>query len=82
MEVFLFEDSKYSHNLNLSLEEIKTVDKKMPMTNGVMSLGPTLSDNHFYQLIKSQTKEYFKDDIVSFFTTPGNKDIRMQLGGY
>ena len=52
------------------------------MSNGVMSLGPSLSDNRFYQLIKSQTQDNFKEDIVSFFTTPGNKDVRMQLGGY
>ena len=82
MEVFLFEDSKYSHTVNLDLTAIKVVDKKMPMTNGVMSIGPGLADNHFYQLIKNQTKEHFRDDVVSFYTTPGNKDVRMQLGGY
>ena len=61
---------------------MKTTEKKMPMTNGLMSLGPSLSDNRFYQLIKNQTKEYFKEDIVSFYTTPGNKEVRMQLGGF
>lgn len=60
MEVFLFEDSKYSHTINLNLENIKKLDKKMTMTNGIMSLGPSLQDNQFYQLIKEQTKEYFK----------------------
>ena len=52
------------------------------MTNGVMSLGPELSDNQLYHQIKEQSKDYFKEDIVSFYTTPGNKDIRMQLGGF
>jgi hypothetical protein len=54
----------------------------MAMTNGLMSLGPNLSDNKLYQLIKAQTKDYFKENIVSFYTTPGGKDVRMQLGGY
>jgi hypothetical protein len=54
----------------------------MPMTNGIMSLGPQLANNHFYQLIKNQSQDNFKEDIVSFYTTPGNKDVRMQLGGY
>ena len=39
---------------------MKITEKKMAMTNGLISLGPSLSDNHFYQLIKNQTKEYFK----------------------
>ena len=60
MEVFLFEDSKYSHTVSLDLSGIKVIDKKMPMTNGVISLGPSLTDNLFYQLIKNQTKEYFR----------------------
>jgi hypothetical protein len=52
------------------------------MTNGIMTVGPQLQDNHFYQLIKQQTGDYFKEDIVSFYMTPGNKEVRMQLGGY
>ena len=82
MEVFLFEDSKYSHTITLNLDDIKIVDKKVPMTNGIMTVGPQLQDNHFYQLIKQQTGDFFKEDIVSFYMTPGNKEVRMQLGGY
>lgn len=78
----MFEDSRYSHTLTLDISDIKNVDKKTPMTNGVMSLGPELSDNQLYHQIKEQSKDYFKEDIVSFYTTPGNKDIRMQLGGF
>jgi len=33
-------------------------------------------------MIKKQTPDFFKEDIVSFYMTPGNKEVRMQLGGY
>jgi len=42
LEVFLFEDSKYSHTFSLDLQDIKVIDKKVPMTNGVMTVGPQL----------------------------------------
>ena len=47
-----------------------------------MTLGPQLLENKFYQLIKQKTGDYFKDDVVSFYTTPGGKEMRMQLGGF
>ena len=40
LEVFLFEDSKYSHTITLNLKDVKIKDKKVPMTNGLMSIGP------------------------------------------
>ncbi len=52
------------------------------MTNGLMTIGPQLQHNKIYQLIKEQAKDYFKEDIVSFYTVPGGKDVKMQLGGY
>lgn len=73
MEVFLFEDSKYSHTISLDLSDVKMLEKKVPMTNGIMTVGPQLQNNHFYQLIKNQTGAFFKEDIVSFYMTPGNK---------
>lgn len=47
-----------------------------------MTLGPQLFQNKLYQLIKGQTPEYFQEDIVSFYTTPGGKELRLQFGGY
>lgn len=45
-------------------------------------MGPDLSSNHIYQLIKAQTPDYFKEDIVSFYSAPGGKELHLQLGGY
>lgn len=59
LEVFLFEDSKYSHTISFDLSQIKKVEKNAPMTNGLMSIGPQLQNNQIYQLIKAQTKDYF-----------------------
>jgi hypothetical protein len=47
-----------------------------------MTLGPKKSENHFFNYIKDQTKDYFKDNIVSLYTAPGSKELKMQLGGY
>ena len=41
-----------------------------------------MEDNVIFNLIKAQTKDFFKENIVSFYTAPGNNDVRMQLGGY
>ena len=60
MEVFLFEDSKYSHTLTMDFSHLKKVNKTVPMTNGLMTIGPDLTQNKIYQMIKSQTGDYFK----------------------
>jgi hypothetical protein len=82
IEVFTFSDSRYYHQIAIDLTSIKKVEKYIPLTNGIMTLGPKLAENKLYQLIKGQTTEYFKEDIVSFYTTPGGKELRLQLGGY
>lgn len=82
IEVFTFVDSRYHHKLELNLTSIKKVDKYIPLTNGIMTLGPQVAANKIYQLIKAQTPQYFTEDIVSFYTTPGGKELRLQMGGY
>lgn len=52
LEVFLFEDSKYSHGISFNVSEIKSSPKQSPMSNGLMTIGPELQQNHLYKLIK------------------------------
>lgn len=80
--MFTFADARYNHKVGLDLSHIKKVEKYIPLTNGIMTLGPQLAENKFYQLIKEKTGDYFKEDVVSFYTTPGGKEMRMQLGGF
>ncbi len=75
-------DSRYYHKLHLDLAKIPQHDKHLPLSSGLMTLGPQLDNNHFYQLLKTNTAEYFQQDIVSFYSAPGGKELRMQLGGY
>jgi hypothetical protein len=82
MEVVLFVDSRYAHTLHFNVTDIKQMDKFIPLTNGVMTLGPKITENRFYTFIKQQTQDYFRDDVVSLYTTPGSKELKMQLGGY
>lgn len=41
-----------------------------------------MTNNHIYALIKDQAKEFYEDDIVSFFQTFDHKKVKIQLGGY
>jgi hypothetical protein len=40
LEVFLFEDSKYSHTISFNVSKLKQSPKQSPMTNGLMTIGP------------------------------------------
>jgi hypothetical protein len=75
-------DSRYYHKLQLDFKNIPQHEKHLPLSCGLMTLGPKIQDNQIYQVIKAQTPEYFKEDIVSFYSAPGGKELRMQLGGY
>jgi hypothetical protein len=75
-------DSRYYHKLHLDLSQLPQHDKHLPLSSGLMTLGPQLAKNRIYQLIKARTPEYFKEDVVSFYSAPGGKELRMQLGGY
>jgi hypothetical protein len=82
VEIFTMAESRYYHKLELDLSQVHHRDKYLPLTNGVMTLGPKLNENHLYQLIKAQTPQYFQQDVVSFYSAPGGKQLRLQLGGY
>lgn len=75
-------ESRYYHKLHLDLGQIPQHDKHLPLSSGVMTLGPQLTNNRLYQLIKAQTEQYFQQDVISFYSAPGGKELRMQLGGY
>lgn len=75
-------ESRYYHKLELDLSNIHHRENYLPLTSGVMTLGPQLNKNHIYQLIKAQTPDYFQKDIVSFYSAPGGKELHLQLGGY
>lgn len=81
-ETFFFIDSRYSHTISVDLSPIHEAKKSVPLTNGLMTLGPQMDQNKIYGLIKEQTKEFFEDDIVSFFATPTGNEVKMQLGGH
>lgn len=61
---------------------LKFIDKYLPLTNGLMTLGPQINENKIFGLIKNQTNDYFREDVFSLYTTPGGKEVRLQLGGY
>lgn len=47
-----------------------------------MTLGPQITQNKIYSLIKSEAKEFISQDIASFYTSANGKEVRLQLGGY
>lgn len=46
-----------------------------------MSIGPKLKDNKIYQEIKKNT-DFINYDIVSIYSGVGERNNRLQLGGY
>ena len=46
-----------------------------------MTLGPKLKSNLIYQEIKKNT-DFIDLDIVSFYSGVGERNNRLQLGGY
>jgi hypothetical protein len=46
-----------------------------------MSIGPKMKDNKIYQEIKKNT-DFINYDIVSIYSGVGERNNRLQLGGY
>jgi hypothetical protein len=51
------------------------------LTDGVMTLGPQLKENKIYQEIKKNT-DYIDSDIIAIYSGVGERNNRIQLGGY
>lgn len=86
MEVFLYIESRYYHDIEINLddfdkEEGRSDNNKNELSNGVMTLGPKLLENKIYQEIKKNT-DFINFDIVAIYSGVGERNNRLQMGGY
>lgn len=51
------------------------------LSQGRMTLGPQLKDNRLYQEIKKNT-DFIQANIVAVYSGVGERNNRIQLGGY
>ena len=84
MEAFLYIQSRYYHDIEINLDQVVENGAHSDgnkLSNGIMTLGPRLKENKIYQEIKKNT-DFINLNIVSIFSGVGEKNNRIQLGGY
>ena len=83
MEALLFLEQRYYEEITINLDELPQKEvSNSNFTQGLMTFGPKMEKNIFFNEIKKNT-EYISENIIAFYAGKSKSKItRIQLGGY